>query len=79
MAVDGLPSHRHVLISVGMYPSSSSDAHLPLKLSPILNFAVLCPVSSWFSPPHPPPVCRPLTDVFPVSAWSNLLQEPALR
>lgn len=72
-------AHRCVLISMGMDPSSSSDECLPLKSSPILNFALLCPVSSRFSPPpHPTPVCRLPVDVFPVSAQSNLPQGPAL-
>jgi len=71
-------AHSRVLISVGMDSSSSSDECLPLKSSPVLNFAVLYPVSSRFSPPpRPTPVCRPPVEVFAVSARSNLLQEPA--
>lgn len=44
------PKFTDVLISMGMDPSSSSDERLPLKSSPILNFAVLRLISSQFSP-----------------------------
>lgn len=51
--------------------------HRPLQRTSaprVSIFAILCPVSSRFSPPpRPPPVCWPPVDPFPVSARSNLL------